>query len=209
MNIRSLETYAARIPLKPERRMISSLGSQDESRYVLVRLVTTDGVEGAGEATVMPRWSGETVWGCRALIDRVLAPALIGCRVDDLPELHRRLDALCKHNWFAKSALDMACYDAWGRTVGKPVYELLGGPARERTFRCRFSMGAYDLERARRTAAERVAAGFTTLKIKVGGEPDDDLRRVRAVRCPSSGRGIHAAIFPAPSSAPPTDSATR
>mgnify|MGYP003618759747 CR=1 FL=1 len=182
MNIRSLETYAARIPLKPERRMISSLGSQDESRYVLVRLVTTDGVEGAGEATVMPRWSGETVWGCRALIDRVLAPALIGCRVDDLPELHRRLDALCKHNWFAKSALDMACYDAWGRTVGKPVYELLGGPARERTFRCRFSMGAYDLERARRTAAERVAAGFTTLKIKVGGEPDDDLRRVRAVR---------------------------
>lgn len=162
--------------------MVSSLGKHEVSQYVLVRLVTTDGVEGAGEATVMPRWSGETVWGCQALVDRMLAPAVIGCRVDDLAELHARMDAVCKHNWFAKSAIDMACYDAWGRTVGKPVYELLGGPARDRTFRCRFSMGAYDLDRARRTAAERVAAGFTTIKVKVGGESDDDLLRVRAVR---------------------------
>jgi muconate cycloisomerase len=182
MKITHLETYAVRIPLKPERRMVSSLGRHEVSDYVLVRIGTDVGSEGAGEATVMPRWSGETVWGCKALIDRLFAPALLGCRVDDIAEIDRRMEAICKHNWFAKAAVENACWDAWGKAVQKPVYEMLGGACRPLTFRCRFSMGAYDLDRARRTAAERVAAGFTTIKVKVGGEADDDLLRVRAVR---------------------------
>lgn len=182
MKITHVETHAVRIPLKPERRMLSSLGRHDVSDFVVVRIGTDAGVDGVGEATVMPRWSGETVWGCQALIDHLLAPALIGFPVDDIAGIDRRMEEICKHNWFAKSAIEMACWDAWGKIVGKPVYDLLGGACRPLTFRCRFSMGAYDIERAERTAAERVAAGFTTIKVKVGGEADDDLRRVRAVR---------------------------
>jgi L-alanine-DL-glutamate epimerase-like enolase superfamily enzyme len=170
MQITHVETYTVRIPLKPERRMLSSLGRHDVSDFVVVRIGTDVGVDGVGEATVMPRWSGETVWGCQALIDRLLAPALIGCRVDDIPEIDRRMEDVCKHNWFAKSAIEMACWDAWGKIVGKPVYDLLGGACRPLTFRCRFSMGAYDIDRAERVAAERVAAGFKTIKVKVGGE---------------------------------------
>ena len=181
MNIASVETFPVRIPLKPERRMISSLGRHEVSEYIVVRVITDDGVEGVGEATVMPRWSGETVWGCQALIDRLFAPAMVGCRVNDIAEIDRRLEAICKHNWFAKAAVEMACWDAWGKSEGRPVYDLIGGACRPLTFRCRFSMGAYDLERARRTAAERVAAGFTTIKVKVGGETEDDVLRVRAV----------------------------
>ncbi|MBS0210102.1 MAG: muconate cycloisomerase [Planctomycetes bacterium] len=182
MKIARIESYTVRVPLVPERRMISSLGSHTVSNYVLVRLLTDDGVEGAGEATATPAWSGETVWGCQAAIDRVLAPPLIGCEVTDIAEIARRMDAVCKHNWFAKSAIEMACWDAWGKGQAKPVYELLGGACRAHKFKCRFSMGAYDLPRARRVAEERIKAGFTTIKVKVGGESDDDLQRVRAVR---------------------------
>lgn len=182
MKITHVETHAVRIPLKPERRMVSSLGRHEVSNYVLARIGTDVGVEGVGEATVMPRWSGETVWGCKAVIDHLFAPAIVGCRVSDIAEIDRRLEAVCKHNWFAKAAVEMACWDAWGKIENRPVYELLGGACRPHTFRCRFSMGAYDLDRARRTAAERIAAGFTTIKVKVGGEADDDLQRVRAVR---------------------------
>lgn len=182
MKVTHLETYAVRIPLRPERRMVSSLGRHEVSSYVLVRLGTDAGVEGVGEATVMPRWSGETVWGAKAVVDRVLAPAIVGCDVADVAEIDRRMEAVCKHNWFAKAAVETACWDARGKHEGKPIYELLGGACRPTAFRCRFSMGAYDLDRARRTAAERVAAGFTTIKVKVGGEADDDLHRVRAVR---------------------------
>lgn len=182
MKITHIETYAVRIPLKPERRMKSSLGEHTVSNYVLVRVGTDAGVDGVGEATVMPRWSGETVWGCKAVVDHVLAPPLIGCDVADIDEIDRRMESVCKHNWFAKAAIETACWDARGKGEGRPVYELLGGACRPLTFRCRFSMGAYDLDRARRTAAERIAAGFTTIKVKVGGEADDDLLRVRAVR---------------------------
>ena len=182
MKITHIETYPVQIPIKPERRMISSLGQHTVSRYLLVRLLTDVGIEGAGEATVTPRWSGETVWGAQALIERVLAPHLIGLDPFDGVEIDRLMDAACSHNWFAKSALEMACWDIRGKAEGKPVYELLGGARRPLSIRSRYSMGAYEPERARARAAELVAAGFTTIKVKVGRDPASDIERVRAVR---------------------------
>lgn len=183
MKITAVETFAVRIPLRPERRMVSALGRHEVSDYVLVRLQTDAGLHGAGEATVMPRWSGETVWGAKAIIDHVLGPLVIGMdprAVRD--ELPGRLAQGARHNWFAKAALDMACWDLAGQAAGKPVYELLGGARRPRTFMCRFSLGAYPPDRAAQIAAERVAQGFRVIKVKVGGNPADDVARVRAVR---------------------------
>jgi L-alanine-DL-glutamate epimerase-like enolase superfamily enzyme len=182
MKIAHIETYPVRIPVKPERRMISALGQHTVSRYLLVRVLTDTGIEGAGEATVIPRWSGETVWGAQALIERVLAPELIGCDPADIAELDRRMDAACIHNWFAKSALEMACWDIRGKAEGKPVFELLGGACRPLAIRSRYSMGAYEPERARARAKELVAAGFTTIKVKVGRDPRADVERVHVVR---------------------------
>ncbi|MCA9114834.1 MAG: muconate cycloisomerase [Planctomycetaceae bacterium] len=182
MKITEIESYACEIPLKPERRMISALGQHIVSRYVLVRVKTDDGLEGVGEATVMPRWSGESVWGTKALIDHVLAPLLIGLDPHDIATIDDRMEKAAALNWFTKSALEMACWDLQGKAAGKPVYELLGGPVRSLETRCRFSMGAYPLERATRRAQELVEEGFTTIKVKVGTNPEEDIARVRAVR---------------------------
>jgi L-Ala-D/L-Glu epimerase len=182
MRITHVETFSVRIPLKPERRMVSALGQHTVSEYVLVRLGTDAGVDGVGEATVMPRWSGETVWGAKAVIDRVFAPLLVGCDPHDVAGIDQRMDKACAHNWFAKSAVEMACWDIQGKAAGKPVYDLLGGACRSLTIKCRFSMGAYDPDRARRRAKELVAEGFDTIKVKVGGDPDKDIERVRIVR---------------------------
>src|SRR5262245_28141792 len=168
--------------------MISALGRHEESHFVLVRLLTDTGLEGAGEASITVRWSGETVWGTQALIDRVLAPLAIGMELDpvqplaSIAALDQKMDKAVAHNWFAKSAVEMACWDALGKAAGKPVYELLGGACRPRAIRSRFSMGAYDVPRARARATELVEQGFDTVKVKVGGKPEDDIARVRAVR---------------------------
>ncbi len=188
MRIANIETYPVSVPLKPAYRMISALGRHDESQFVLVRLFTDDGLEGAGEASITVRWSGETVWGVVALIDRVLAPLLVGLELNhesplaSIEELDRRMDAVVKHNWFAKAAIEMAAWDVLGKAAQKPVYELLGGPCRPRAIPSRFSLGAYDPDRARQRARELVAQGFTTVKVKVGGQPAGDIARVRAVR---------------------------
>ena len=188
MHIAKIETHPVRIALKPAYRMISALGKHEESNYVLVRLLTDGGVEGAGEASATVRWSGETVWGVQAVIDRVLGPLVTGLELNErepiasIEALDRRMDAAVAHNWFAKSAIEMACWDAMGKAAGKPVYDLLGGACRPLAIRSRFSMGAYDLPRARARAAELVAQGFDTVKVKVGGKAEDDIARVRAVR---------------------------
>ncbi len=182
MKIQTIEAIPVRIPLRPERRMISALGRHEVSEFVLVRVRTVEGIEGVGEATVTPRWSGETVWGARAIIDHVFGPALIGLDPLDHDEVDRRLDALAVDNWFAKSAIEMACWDIAGRAAGRPVHDLLGGPCRSLSVRNRFSLGAYAPEVAAERARERVVAGFDTIKVKVGTGPAEDVRRVRAVR---------------------------
>src|SRR3954452_15045187 len=102
MRISQIQAIPVRIPLKPERRMISALGRHEVSDFVLVRVTTDEGVEGVGEATVTPCWSGETAWGARAVIEHVYTPALIGCDPRDHEEIDRRLDAVAVGNWFAK-----------------------------------------------------------------------------------------------------------
>ncbi|MCA1684441.1 MAG: muconate cycloisomerase [Planctomycetia bacterium] len=182
MRVSRIEAVPVRIPLRPERRMVSALGRHEVSDFVLVRVTTDGGQEGVGEATVTPRWSGETARGARAVVEDVLAPALIGCDPRDGEDVDRRLDSVAVGNWFAKSALEMACWDIAGRDAGKPVYELLGGACRPLTVRSRFSLGAYDPGVAAERAADRVAAGFDTIKVKVGTDPARDVERVLAVR---------------------------
>jgi muconate cycloisomerase len=182
MKITAIEAHVVRVPLKPERLMITTLGQHAVSYYVLVRVATDAGLEGAGEATVDARWSGETAWGAKLMIEDVFQPALLGCNPAEIAEIDRRMDAAAAHNWFAKSAIEMACWDLCGQAAGKPVYELLGGACRPLTIRSRYSLGAYEASHAARRACELVAEGFTTIKIKVGRDPQADVARVRAVR---------------------------
>ena len=148
MKITHVEAIPVRIPVKPARHMVTALGKHTVSKYVVVRVGTDAGIEGVGEATVMPNWSGETVWGAAAVLDHILGPCVIGADPTDLVEIDRRMDSIIRHNWFAKSAIEMACWDIAGKAAGKPVFELLGGAVRPLTIRCRFSMGAYEPERA-------------------------------------------------------------
>lgn len=182
MRIKSAEAIAVSIPLTPERRMVSALGRHEVSRFVLVRLITDTGVEGVGEATVTPRWSGETVWGAKAIINHLLGPAVTGCDPADISAVTARMNEVTVYNWFARAAVEMACWDAVGKEAGRPVFDLLGGAVRPLTIRNRFSLGAYAPEIAAERALERVAHGFTTIKVKVGTGAETDIARVQAVR---------------------------
>ena len=165
MKISKVEAIPVRIPLKPERRMVSALGRHDVSEFVLVRLRTDSGMEGLGEATVTPRWSGETVWGSMAIINNLFASIVEGCDAADIDTITQRMDAVAVGNWFARSAIEMACWDVVGKSENKPVYDLLGGAVRPLTIRNRFSLGAYPRDVASNRATELVAAGFKTIKV--------------------------------------------
>jgi L-alanine-DL-glutamate epimerase-like enolase superfamily enzyme len=182
MKISKVEAIPVRIPLKPERRMVSALGRHEVSEFVLVRLQTDNDREGVGEATVTPCWSGETVWGATAIINNLFAAIVEGCDPADIETITQRMESVAVDNWFARSAIEMACWDVVGKSQDKPVYDLLGGAVRPLTIRNRFSLGAYPPDIAADRAARLVTAGFKTIKVKVGTGDDEDVARVRAVR---------------------------
>jgi muconate cycloisomerase len=168
--------------VRPELAIKSSRGHHRVSPFLIVRVDTDDGISGVGEATTMPNWSGETARTARAIIEELLAPVLIGQDPCDARAVGQSMDQAVNHNWFTKCAIEMACWDIRGKAEGRPVFELLGGPQRSRVIPARFSMAAYEPEVAAAKALERVGWGFTTIKIKVGTDPAQDVARVRAVR---------------------------
>lgn len=182
MQISRIETFPAEIPVREEMAITGSRGTHRVSPFLIVRVETDTGLVGVGEATTMPRWSGETCWTAETIINRVLAPVLTGIDPCDIAAVDAAMDAEAHANWFAKAAIEMACWDIRGKAEGKPVYELLGGPHRSLTIPARFSMAAYPPPLAAAKAIERVGWGFTTIKIKVGTHPAVDVARVKAVR---------------------------
>lgn len=182
MKIRAIHTYPITLPVRPEFVIVSSAGRHAVSRYVLVELCTDEGLSGWGEATVMPIWSGETQGGALTAIHEILAPLLVGREPDDFEDIGERMDAALIDNFFTKAAVEMALLDLAGKRRGKPVHEMLGGPANPLRIPIKFSIGLREPEDAVAIAREKVAEGFTALKMKVGPDPVKDLLRVRLVR---------------------------
>jgi L-alanine-DL-glutamate epimerase-like enolase superfamily enzyme len=50
----------------------------------------------------------------------------------EIDKINRRMDALLMGHPYVKSAIDMACWDLFGKAVGEPVYNLLGGLQQEK-----------------------------------------------------------------------------
>ena len=67
-----------------------------------------------------------------SMIKEVWGPRLIGQRIFDVETIHGLFDSLAPANYMARAALDAALYDAMGKAVGQPVYNLIGGLAQPR-----------------------------------------------------------------------------
>ena len=84
------------------------------------------------------------------------------------------------------SAVDIALWDLKGRHLGQPVHRLLGGPLRHRVEA--YATGFYrkrhgdPLDYLVEEAHQRVAAGFKSIKLKLGFGMADDVRLCETVR---------------------------
>jgi len=169
--------------------MRTAYGVLTERELALVRIESSDGLVGHGEAAPLPAYrgpDGERVWtALRSYVPVVAAageegPAagarmLEACRaVDDVPE--------------ALAALEMALWDRAGRRTGRPVAALISEDHVARVV-VNATLTAEDRAGASEQAARAVAAGFDCLKLKVG--LPDDAGRVAAVRAAA---GPHARL---------------
>jgi L-alanine-DL-glutamate epimerase-like enolase superfamily enzyme len=90
------------------------------------------------------------------------------------------MDGRLRGHEYAKSGLDVACWDAFGRITGQPVTALLGGALHdELPLYVAIPLGP-PAQMAEFVARER-AAGIRNFQAKLGADPADDAARVMAV----------------------------
>lgn len=182
LRIDRVETTLVDIPLlRPHRFARVGMDAQPVL-YVFVR--TAGGLTGTGEGVVPagPWWGGESVETMQVIIDRYIAPVLLGRRVDEVARLMRDVADVVAANLFAKAAVEVALQDAWARGLGVPVHALLGGAARTRV-PVTWALGTEAAPVVVEEALGKLDAGLHhSFKLKMGAqEPDADVARVEAV----------------------------
>ncbi len=147
----------------------------------LVGVETECGRVGYGEVCPLgPFYLPAYAEGVRAGL-RELGPHLIGFDPRELAKLNQRMDAALKGHPYVKSGIDVACWDLLGKATGLPAALLLGGRFGDsvRLYRA-ISQQAPDA--MARNVAEYRAQGYTRFQLKVGGDADQDIERIRQVR---------------------------
>jgi L-alanine-DL-glutamate epimerase-like enolase superfamily enzyme len=153
---------------------------------VLVR-VFAEGVIGYGQIRPLAPHHAmpDTYATMISMIKEVWGPHLIGQSVFDVETIHRLFDAMAPANFMARAALDCALYDAMGKAVGQPVYNLIGGLA-QKCIPLEWSISMAD-DVGRMVADAQRAVGEFGIKVLCmkSGHPkgwQEDVRNFTAIR---------------------------
>lgn len=168
---------------------------------ILLRLDTdVPGLHGIGEATV--QWGDEGMLGYLASLEKRY---LIGTDPRDIEALWERIyrNEYWRRDFFVCTALggvEMACWDILGKSLGVPVWRLLGGKCREAVHA--YANGWYQVERAPEAIAARAAdvirKGYTALKIDPFGSGSYEMTEEEKVRSVAIIAAVRDAIGPSP-----------
>jgi L-alanine-DL-glutamate epimerase-like enolase superfamily enzyme len=171
---RAVQAEARIVRLQLAETFVISREVADYADVVHVDLLH-DGVTGHGEAAPVKRYGESAESALRFVDDHAL---LVGDDPFALEDIGERLAAVPGEQ-AAKSALDAALHDLQGKLLGIPAHRLLGLPRTGPPTSWTIWLGDPD-DMARR--AEKAAATYRRLKLKLGGGDGLDVERVRAVR---------------------------
>lgn len=146
----------------------------------LVRVTADSGLQGWGEvcplgSTYLPAHAG----GARAAL-QLLAPALIGVDPTNLSAVNDVMDATLAGYAYAKSPIDVACWDLAGKAWGVSVATMLGGVRQDR-FPLYFAVPLASPQEMTEYVLARRAEGIHRFQLKVGGDPVLDGIRAKQI----------------------------
>jgi cis-L-3-hydroxyproline dehydratase len=180
MQITGITAYRVELPLVEGNYQWSGGNGVDVFDTTVVRVDTDEGLTGWGEVCPLgPAYLAAYANGVRAGLAE-LGPHLIGENPLQLMKLNRRMDAVLKGHPYVKSAVDMACWDLLGKATGLPVCDLLGGRFGDDVTLYR-AISQESPERMSAKVAGYRAEGYRRFQLKVGGEADVDIERIKSV----------------------------
>jgi len=179
LEIRSVDVFAVRYRHAGGPFALSGDRIATEQDATVVRLETGDGLVGWGEQCVftpsfLPGFGPST----RAVLE-LLGRAVLGLDPRQVELVYARMDAAVRGYAYAKSALDIACWDLLGKATGLRVSDLLGG-TRQEELPLYTGVGIATPDEMRRRCVEALAAGYRQVQVKVGTQWRDDVDRIEA-----------------------------
>jgi L-alanine-DL-glutamate epimerase-like enolase superfamily enzyme len=181
VQITRIRAYRVALPLHEGSYKWSGGKSVSVFDSTLVEVETDKGLTGWGEVCPLgPFYLPAYGPGARTGIAEI-GQHLIGLDPRELAVLNRRMDAALKGHPYVKSAIDMACWDILGKATAQPLCLLLGGRFGESVELYRAISQESPAKMAASVARYR-GEGYRKFQLKVGGDPDEDVARIRAVR---------------------------
>lgn len=175
--VRAVRHHRHRAPLL--RPFVTAARRTECVEYVVAEVELNDGTIGQGSAAETVAVTGEDAASIAAALGGPLRAAVEGRR-GTLRELTRAVAGAAPGASSARAALDVALHDAWARRLDRPLVELLGGRTGGQLPND-MTISLEDPDSMAQHAREAVAGGHEVLKIKLGGEIEEDRRRLRAV----------------------------
>ncbi|HEY3321672.1 MAG TPA: D-mannonate dehydratase ManD [Planctomycetota bacterium] len=135
--------------------------------FVLVKIITDEGVYGVGDATLNGR-----ELAVAAALEQHIAPLLIGRDPDRIEDTWQYL---ARGSYWrggpvqmtAIAGVDLALWDIKGKVCGKPVYSLLGGKTREGAL-CYTHCGGRDFLEVEENVRAAMERGYKVIRVQVG-----------------------------------------
>lgn len=177
MKITNIEAISCTMPLRTPYRI--AYQEVEEATNVFVRVETSSGLTGWGCAAPDADITWETPGSVRRAV-RTVTPLLVGQDPLRIGRIVTRLQAAIPRQMSALAGIDMALHDLLGKAAGMPLWKLLGGF--RRSIRTSVTIGILPEDETVRAAQARADEGFRCLKLKGGLDPEEDARRLRAVR---------------------------
>jgi L-alanine-DL-glutamate epimerase-like enolase superfamily enzyme len=154
---------------------------------LFVKVHTDEGIVGMGETGhIAMDYIGSTQDALTGIIVNCLAPKiLLGEDPFNIDRIMAKVDVETRNNNQAVDVIDSCLYDIMGKTLGVPVYNLIGGLCTPKIPLSLVIAGGTP-EALAQKAKEALKAGFTSVKLKVGHMSrttvEQDVANIKAIR---------------------------
>jgi L-rhamnonate dehydratase len=177
LTIESIRHWVVFVPL--ETPISWSSGKRGGSTRLICEVTTRSGIKGYGETICLLDF-------VPTVFEKVVVPLAIGKSVADVEKLTRHAEGAGYYHHkralvFALSAVEMAMWDALGKHAKLSVHEMWGGTYRDKADICAY-VYITDPEQVAEELIGYREQGFSSFKLKVGLDPEQDVALVAAAR---------------------------
>jgi len=175
-NIAALDFWPIRIPLATPYHLSAVLGTLTHAEAVIVRITLSNGIVGWGECDPHAAFDGYTLErACSDISKR--KSSLIGQSVEEWVLNSTGIN----FTGTSAAAIDVACYDAYAKAIGSPLWKVLG-ERRHEALNVLWPTSSGTAQDDLKIIRERYQSGFKTFMLKMGSRPiSDELNRLTQV----------------------------